>query len=169
MPELPPPQDPSRPYHVCFVCLGNICRSPVAEVVARAQLDKAGLGEKVTVDSAGTGNWHIGDPMNAGSRAVLAGGGYDGEAHRAREFDASWKPDLVLAMDRNNLGILRSVYQIDGGDASRVRLFGEVTGLSGSAEIPDPYGGPPEEFALVLNLVESAMPTLIARLTDVVG
>lgn len=166
---LPPPQDPDRPYHVCFVCLGNICRSPVAEVVARARIAEAGLDKAVVVDSAGTGNWHVGDKMNAGSRAVLANGGYDGEEHRAREFDSSWQPDLVLAMDRNNLSILKSIYQMDGGDSSRIRLFGEVTGLGAAVEVPDPYGGPAEDFALVLDMIESAMPSLIAQLAELLG
>lgn len=166
MTELPPPIDPDRPYHVCFVCLGNICRSPVAEVVARAQIEKAGLGDRVTVDSAGTGDWHIGEHMNPGSRAVLAGAGYDGEPHRARQFDPAWNPDLVLAMDRSNLRNLRSIYRTDPRSQSRVRLFGEVTGL-GDVEIPDPYGGTPDDFAEVLNLVESAMPALVARLAEV--
>ena len=166
MPELPPPIDPDRPYHVCFVCLGNICRSPVAEVVARAQLTEAGLEDAVVVDSAGTGDWHIGDRMNSGSRAVLASGGYDGEAHRARQFDPSWRPDLILAMDKSNLKTLKSMYRTDNGCSSRIRLFGEVTGL-GDVEVPDPYGGTPADFARVLAMLESAMPTLIAQLAKV--
>lgn len=163
---LPQPRDPDRPYHVCFVCLGNICRSPIAEVVARAQLERAGLEGKVVVDSAGTGDWHLGDRMNSGSRAVLASNGYDGEGHRARQFDPSWHPDLVLAMDKGNLKTLKSIYRTDDGDSSRVRLFGEVTGI-GDTEVPDPYGGPPEDFARVLEMVEQAMPSLIAQLSEV--
>lgn len=166
MSQLPPPIDPDRPYHVCFVCLGNICRSPVAEVVARAQVGKAGLADRVTVDSAGTGDWHIGERMNPGSRAVLDGAGYDGEAHRARQFDPSWAPDLVLAMDKSNLATLKSIYRTDHRSQSRVRLFGEVTGL-GDVEVPDPYGGAPGDFAEVLSLVESAMPALVTRLAEV--
>ncbi|MCL2581991.1 MAG: low molecular weight phosphotyrosine protein phosphatase [Streptosporangiales bacterium] len=166
---LPPPLRPEGPYHVCFVCLGNICRSPVAEVVARAQIDKAGLAARVTVDSAGTGDWHVGHRMNSGSRAVLASGGYDGDAHLARQFDRSWDPDLVLAMDKSNLKNLRALYRADPGgqrDGSRVRLFGEVAGL-GDAEVPDPYGGGPGDFAEVLRMVESAMPSLVSQLAAV--
>ena len=182
---LPPPRDPQGPYRVCFVCLGNICRSPMAEVVARAQLAKAGLADRVVVDSAGTGDWHLGDHMNSRARAALARRGYDGESHRARQYDASWvgNHDLVLAMDHSNLKNLKSLSRTDlsgstsGGSggvvppgkptgSSRIRLFGDVTGLNG-ADVPDPYGGSPAEFARVLDLLESAMPKLIAQLAHV--
>ncbi|MBO0801469.1 MAG: low molecular weight phosphotyrosine protein phosphatase [Nocardiopsaceae bacterium] len=181
-PPLPPPRRPEGPYRVCFVCLGNICRSPMAEVVARAQLAEAGLGDAVTVDSAGTGDWHVGAPMNSRARGQLARRGYDGEAHRARQYEASWLAcrDLVLAMDHDNLNTLKSVARTDRGacsppgfgeaevtgkhgDSSRIRLFGDVAGLDG-ADVPDPYGGNPVEFARVLDLLESAMPKFIAQL-----
>ena len=161
--QLPPPRSTSGPYRVCCVCLGNICRSPMAEVVLREQLRAAGLGDRVVVDSAGTGDWHIGDRMHKGSRAQLARGGYDGEAHRARQFDRSWLPgrDLILAMDARNLRDLRA--QAPAADADRIRLFGEVAGLGGR-DVPDPYGGPAEEFAEVLALLEDGMRPLVAQL-----
>jgi low molecular weight protein-tyrosine phosphatase len=163
MSQLPPPRSPSGPYRICCVCLGNICRSPMAEVVLREQLRAAGLGDRVVVDSAGTGDWHIGDRMHKGSRAQLARGGYDGEAHRARQFDRSWLPgrDLILAMDASNLRDLRA--QAPAADADRIRLFGEVAGLGGR-DVPDPYGGPAEEFAEVLALLEDGMRPLVAQL-----
>src|ERR1700753_1143356 len=80
---LPPPRDPGAPYTVCLVCLGNICRSPMAEVVLRAELATAGLDAAVTVDSAGTGDWHIGHPLDRRAHAELARRGDDGAAHRA--------------------------------------------------------------------------------------
>ncbi|HSZ42780.1 MAG TPA: low molecular weight protein-tyrosine-phosphatase [Trebonia sp.] len=164
---LPPPRNPSGPYRVCFVCLGNICRSPMAEVVARAQLAGAGLTRAVVVDSAGTGDWHIGAPMDPGARAQLSHGGYDGEAHRARQFDPSWLADrdLVLAMDKSNFKTLKSSTITHDGDSSRIRLFGDVTGLAG-ADIPDPYLDA-AEFAQVMEMIESAMPALIAQLKNV--
>ena len=175
---LPPPRDLNRPYHVCFVCLGNICRSPAAEVVARtllakAGLTKAGLDQAVVVDSAGTGDWHVGEGMNSGSRAALASRGYDGDGHRARQFDPSWRPDLILAMDKSNFKNLKSLYRTPRAisaqpidDAARVRLFGDVTSLNG-AEVPDPYGGTPEDFDHVIDMLESAMPSLINQLAAV--
>jgi protein-tyrosine phosphatase len=164
--ELPSPRDPDAPYRVCLVCLGNICRSPMAETVLRAQLDRAGLDGAVVVDSAGTGDWHIGDRMDPGARAALARRGHDGSAHRARQFDPSWlaRYDLILAMDSRNLADLRRMAR--GGEADRIRLFGEVGGLTetGGGEIPDPWGGGPDEFGHVLDLLGAAAPVIVGRL-----
>jgi protein-tyrosine phosphatase len=167
---VPPPRDNSRPYRVCFVCLGNICRSPMAEVIAREAFAQAGLGDRVIVDSAGTGDWHIGEPMNKRARDCLARRGYDGDAHRARQFEASWLAgkDLVLAMDNSNVANLQSMSRTPGADSTRIRLFGGLAGLSG-AEVPDPYGGSPAEFDGVLDMLESAMPALVAKLTPHLG
>jgi len=175
---LPPPREPGAPYRVCLVCLGNICRSPMAETVLRAALAEAGLDGAVVVDSAGTGDWHIGQPMNSAARAALATRGYDGSAHRARQIEPSWlaRRDLVLAMDARNLADLRRMAGAAGRD--RIRLFGEVGGLSGlkgrdrrgrgdeagGGEIPDPYGGDAAEFGYVLDLLGSAAPVIAARL-----
>ena len=84
----------------------------MAETVLRASLAEAGLAEAVTLDSSGTGDWHVGEPMNPQARRALARRGYDGSGprtHRARQFEASWLPerDLVLAMDAGNLATLR--------------------------------------------------------------
>src|SRR6266496_167444 len=91
--ELPSPREPGTPYRVCLVCLGNICRSPMAETVLRAELASAGLDGLVVVDSAGTGDWHVGDSMDPGARAALATRGHGGpgaKTHRARQFQPSW-------------------------------------------------------------------------------
>ena len=164
--ELPSPREPGAPYRVCLVCLGNICRSPMAETVLRAELAAAGLDGAVVVDSAGTGDWHVGDSMDPDARAALASRGHDGSAHRARQFQASWLPgrDLILAMDARNLADLRRMAR--GEDADRIRLFGEVGGLaeSGDRDIPDPWGGGPGEFGHVLDLLGAAAPVIVARL-----
>jgi protein-tyrosine phosphatase len=161
---LPPARESGGPYRVCLVCLGNICRSPMAETVLRAALAEAGLDGAVVVDSAGTGDWHIGQPMNSGARAALATRGYDGSAHRARQIEPSWlaRRDLVLAMDARNLADLRRMT----GASDRIRLFGEVGGLSEAdgAEIPDPYGGNAAEFGYVLDLLGRAAPVIASRL-----
>jgi protein-tyrosine phosphatase len=153
------PPTGSDPYRVCLVCLGNICRSPMAEVVLRAALTEAGLADTVTIDSAGTGDWHIGQGMNRGALAALARRGYDGSAHRARQFKPSWfgSRDLVLAMDSSNLVDLHAM----GGDAE---LFTDVGELPGVTDIPDPYGGDAADFDDVLDLLEAAAPVIIARL-----
>jgi len=165
---LPPPRDASGPYRVCCVCLGNICRSPMAEVVLRARLAEAGLAGKVVVDSAGTGDWHVGDPMYRGARIQLEQRGYDGSAHRARQIRPSWlaERDLILAMDALNLAGLR---RLAGGAADhRIRLFGEVADLHG-ADVPDPYGGNQAEFARVLDMLESGVSRLVDQLRTVLG
>jgi protein-tyrosine phosphatase len=161
---LPPPRNPGGPYRICCVCLGNICRSPMAEVVLRDQLSKAGLTDRVIVDSAGTGDWHIGDRMYARAKAQLARNGYDGDAHRARQFDPSWlsERDLILAMDAANLRDLRALAAPEG--QSRIRLFGDIAGLNGQ-DVPDPYGGSAADFARVLDLLETGMSRLVAQLS----
>jgi protein-tyrosine phosphatase len=165
-PELPPPREPGSPYRVCLVCLGNICRSPMAETVLRAALAAAGLDGAVIVDSAGTGDWHLGEPMDPGARAALAGRGYDGSAHRARQFESSWlaRYDLVLAMDASNLSALRKM--AGSRDSDRIRLFGEAGGLRcpDGAEIPDPYYGTAADFGRALDLISQAAPVIASRL-----
>jgi len=138
----------------------------MAEVVLRARLREAGLAGKVTVDSAGTGDWHIGERMNPPARDALERGGYDGSAHRARQIEAPWlaERDLLLAMDASNLARLRTLARAAGGDAgSRIRLFGEVAGLNG-ADVPDPYGGDPAEFDRVLDMLETGTERLVGQL-----
>jgi protein-tyrosine phosphatase len=163
---LPPPREPGTPYRVCLVCLGNICRSPMAETVLRAALSEAGLDGTVILDSAGTGDWHVGEPMYPPARAALASRGYDGSAHRARQVRPSWlgDRDLVLAMDARNLAVLRRMSA--AADRDRIRLFGEVGGLTQAdgGDIPDPYGGTADDFGHVLDLLSAAAPVIAARL-----
>ena len=137
----------------------------MAEVVLRDQVDKAGLSSRVVVDSAGTGDWHVGARMHNGSRRQLASNGYDGESHRARQFGPSWLPerDLVLAMDAANLRDLRGM--ADPADRDRIRLFGEIAGLD-DQDVPDPYYGSDVDFARVLALLETGMSRLAAQLRE---
>ena len=162
--ELPSPREPGAPYRVCLVCLGNICRSPMAETVLRAELAAVGLAGAVVVDSAGTGDWHVGDAMDPGARSALASRGHDGTAHRARQFQPSWlsERDLILAMDTSNLADLRRM--AEGQDTDRIRLFAEAGGLTDTTDIPDPWGGGPDEFGHVLDLLGAAAPVIAARL-----
>jgi protein-tyrosine phosphatase len=92
------------PYRIAVVCLGNICRSPMAAVVLADRVADAGLAELVEVVSAGTGPWHVGEPMDDRAAARLTSAGYDATRHRARQLDASWfeSCDLVLVMDTQN-------------------------------------------------------------------
>src|SRR5690554_1492436 len=103
---------------VCIVCAGNICRSPMAEAVFRSRLDDAGL-KSVSVESAGTGDWHEGEPADPRASRTLRANGYDAAGHRARQFRASWfdDVDLVLALDRANYANLRSIAPDDDAAA----------------------------------------------------
>jgi protein-tyrosine-phosphatase len=108
------------PRRIALVCLGNICRSPTAEVVMNSLLAQAGLD--AAAESCGTAGWHVGEPMDPRSAAVLASAGYDPSRHRARQFGPDWFDcDLILVMDRQNLADVREVLPAQRHD--RVRLF----------------------------------------------
>jgi protein-tyrosine phosphatase len=173
---LPPPRHPNGPYRICLVCLGNICRSPMAEVVLASELAAAGLDGAVTVDSAGTGDWHLGQRMEAHARAEVSRRGYDGSAHRARQIEPSWldNRDLILAMDRHNLADLRRMAGSAGLPADRIRLFGEAGGLQPAAvderpDIPDPYGKDSGDFSAVLDLIETGSRRIAVQLAELLA
>ena len=164
MRELPAPRTPGR-YRIALVCLGNICRSPMAHVVLADRVAAVGLSEAVTVVSSGTGDWHVGKPMDQRAAALLTSEGYDASAHRARQVRPSWLTDcdLVLAMDRQNLRDLLAL--ADGGaEPDRVRLFGEFDPLEPGAEVPDPYLGDEDGFHDVLAMVERTCDALVREL-----
>jgi len=154
------------PFRIALVCLGNICRSPTADVVLTELLDQAGL-EDVVAESCGTAGWHVGEPMDPRTARVLADAGYDPSRHRARQFDPSWfDHDLILAMDAENHRDVLAVLPADRRD--RVRLFRsfdpEVSG-SETPDVPDPWYGGPEGFADVLDIVERTCAALVVHLT----
>jgi protein-tyrosine phosphatase len=167
---VPAPRDPGRPYRIGVVCLGNICRSPTAEVVLRAELEKAGLSGRVVVDSAGTGDWHVGEAMHPGARAELARRGLDGTGHRARQIAPSWLADydLLLAMDGRNLATLRRMAAGDPDLEGRILLMLSFDPQAeAGAEVPDPYEGSEAEFASVFDLVEPATRGVVRQLAAV--
>nr|WP_275540528.1 low molecular weight protein-tyrosine-phosphatase [Sulfurisoma sediminicola] len=149
---------------VLFVCMGNICRSPTAEGVVRTLLDRAGLLPEVEIDSAGTHDYHIGKPPDERARTAAAGRGYDLSALRARrvsEFDFV-RFDRILAMDRDNLDLLRQACPAE--HRHKLGLFLEYSRKFGEREVPDPYYGGAEGFERVLDLVEDAASGLIDSL-----
>lgn len=168
---LPPPapKDSLRIYKLCVVCLGNICRSPMAEALVRAELTAAGLADRVHVESAGTGDWHLGEPMDRSARAELSRRGFDGSAHRARQINADWLDqfDLLIAMDTSNLRNLQRMAAGRPDILDRIRLFRSFDPAApDGAEVPDPYGGGPEEFARVFDIIQSAARGLVAALQE---
>lgn len=163
MTTLPPARTPGH-YSVALVCLGNICRSPMADVVLSEQVAQAGLGGRVAVVSSGTGDWHVGNPMDRRAAATLTAAGYDPSRHRARHWSSAWldEHDLVLAMDAANLhGI--------GGAGERVRLFRDFDPVEPGGEVPDPYYGGDEGFEEVLAMVERTCTVLVAQLRQELG
>jgi protein-tyrosine phosphatase len=181
VPGVPPePRNRSGSYRILAVCLGNICRSPTAEAVLRAELTVAGLTSAVEVESAGTGDWHLGMAMDQGARAELAERGYDGSRHRARQLNGSWlgRFDLILAMDRYNLADVRAMATDEETAAYRIRLlrtFDPDTPADGGSadphdgEVPDPYHGTLEDYALSFDLIRAACIGLAAQLTRLLG
>ncbi len=155
---LPPPRHPGQ-YAVALVCLGNICRSPTAQVVLEQRLAEAGLDDRVAVRSGGTAGWHIGKPMDPRSAATLSRAGYDPSRHRARQYAESWadEDDLVLAMDADNLADL-------GGRSDRVGLFRDHDPVDPGSDGPRPVLRGTDGFAEVLSMVERTSDALVARL-----
>jgi len=164
---LPRRREAGTPYRIAVVCLGNICRSPIGEVVLTELVDRAGLADEVEVVSAGTGDWHVGNPMDRRAAEVLAAHGYDPTRHRAKLFESSWfdECDLILAMDRANL---REISALDTPDQStdepvRLRMFRDFDPSADdeNRDIPDPYFGGDEGFASVLAMAERTASAIV--------
>ncbi|ASP39979.1 protein-tyrosine-phosphatase [Bacterioplanes sanyensis] len=150
---------------VLFVCLGNICRSPTAHGVFQHYVDSAGLGDTITVDSAGTGDWHVGKAPDGRSQQAAARRGYDLSPLRARQAKVSDLAafDYVLAMDHNNLSVLSSWYQ-GKPEQTKPQLFLATYGAGQEVEVPDPYYGGEQGFEQVLDLIEQASERLLQQI-----
>ncbi|MBS0591228.1 MAG: low molecular weight phosphotyrosine protein phosphatase [Proteobacteria bacterium] len=148
---------------ILFVCMGNICRSPVVEAVARARFARA--GRVVDVDSAGTESYHVGQPPDPRSLASAQRYGYDASAHRARQVGAGDFTlfDKLLVMDRMNLRALERVAPGEGHD--KIAMFLSWAGVAEPHDFPDPYYGLAEDFDKVVTLAEIGIDGLIRRLT----
>lgn len=151
-------------YSVVFVCTGNICRSPTAEGIFRKLVNDAGLSGRIVVDSAGTHGYHIGEPPDPRTQEAAAQRGYDLSRLRARKFQREdfQRFDLVLAMDRDNHGILARLAQPSAGH--RLRMMMEYASQFQETEVPDPYYGGPEGFDRVLDMLEDAARGLLEEI-----
>ena len=154
-----------RPVRVLFVCMGNICRSPTAEGVFKRRVEEAGLADAILSDSAGTHDYHIGEPPDRRAQEAARQRGYDIAELRARRIskDDFSAFDLVLAMDQHNMQILR--------DASpremrhKIQLFLDFAADSRRVrEVPDPYYGGKQGFEHVLDLIEDAAQGLLGHI-----
>ena len=156
---------------VTAVCLGNICRSPIAEAVLRDRIEVAGLSEKVLVDSAGTGDWHIGHEADPRSQAILAQNGYS-LTHSARQITSDWMSeiDIILVMDSSNHLNVEALVRDSGFEPELylIRSFdpdlAHYDNLSPELDVPDPYYDRDNGFALVLKMIERAANEFVAGL-----
>ncbi|WP_261166748.1 low molecular weight protein-tyrosine-phosphatase [Microbacterium sp. Marseille-Q6965] len=156
---------PSDAFRVVFVCTGNICRSPMAEVVFRHLTTAAGLGDRVAAASAGTGDWHVGERADARTIEALRRRGYDGSLHRARQFTASdfRDNDLVVALDRTHERILASWARTDE-DRDKIALLLSFDPEAQGQDVPDPYYDDDAAFDEVLGMIERAGRALFRQL-----
>jgi low molecular weight protein-tyrosine phosphatase len=154
-----------RMVAICFVCHGNICRSPTAEGVMRRLVSDANLGGRIVIASAGVSAEHAGDAADPRSRAAARRRGYTLEG-RAQRFEATdfARYDLVIALDRDNLRRLRALARDDTARA-KLRLLREFDSDGpGLHDVPDPWYGEGDGFELVLDLCERTCAGLLARL-----
>jgi protein-tyrosine phosphatase len=141
---------------VLFVCMGNICRSPTAEGVFTHQVEKAGLKHEISVDSAGTHSYHIGEPPDSRSQQAARKRNIDMSNLRARRVEIAdfTKFDYIVAMDRYNYQCLKEI--CPKSQEHKLRMFLDFAPNSNTKEVPDPYYGGSNGFELVLDLVEQA-------------
>lgn len=168
---LPEPRHDAATYRIAVVCLGNICRSPMADVVLSDRVERAGLADRVEVVSAGTGDWHVGGPMDRRAATLLTAHGYDATRHRAQQFGTDWFDDcdLVLAMDDSNYADLATLgVPVPDG---RLRMFRDFDPCAddGDRSVPDPYYGGDDGFERVLAIVGRTADALVAALPAALG
>jgi low molecular weight protein-tyrosine phosphatase len=166
---IPPDPIGDRPYRIVFVCTGNICRSPMAEVITRSLAtstelcDGTTLTEHLEVRSAGTGPWHEGEPMHERASASLVRAGYPDHRHVAHQFMPSQlgRIDLIVALDRRHQQTLRGL----GADPDRLALLRSFDPSAGAAaDVPDPYYGDHVVFDECRDMIEAGCTGLVASL-----
>jgi protein-tyrosine phosphatase len=147
---------------VLFVCLGNICRSPTAEGVFSALVEREGLTEQISADSAGVGSWHIGNPPDRRATAAALQRGIDLSLQRARQVKVAdfQRFDYVIAMDAENHSALGGL--CPAGEEDRLHMFLQFAPGLGIDDVPDPYYGGGNGFEDVLDMVEAASSGLLA-------
>ena len=154
-------------FRICFVCTGNICRSPMAETVLVDIAAREGFDRAIGVMSAGTGDWHVGEPADDRTVESLRSHGYDGSRHRARQFDPGWfeRLDLVVVFDHGQERILKA-WAPNERDRSKVQLLlGFDKEQAAIGDVPDPYYSDAALFDHVLSMIERASTALFRQVT----
>lgn len=157
----------SDPIRIQFVCLGNICRSPLAKTIFREKVEEAGLEDNFHIVSSGTSNYHVGDQADRRMRQTAKRHGLSLEDHRASQFQAEDLEafDHIFVMDKSNLN---DVLHLDENDehGGKVRLFREFDPEPGDYQVPDPYHGGRQGFENVYDIVDRTADMLLRRLVD---
>lgn len=161
----PDPYPGGMTYRITAVCLGNICRSPMAEAVLRVKVAEAGLA--AVVDSAGTAGWHEGHDADSRALRTLHRYGYP-LSHGARQFQRQWfgSTDLVLAMDQSNYVDLRRLAHGLANAPARIHLLRSFDPNADTLDVPDPFYGGEEGFEDVLRMIEAAADGVIAHVAN---
>jgi len=150
---------------VLFVCLGNICRSPSAEAVARLRAKRAGIADRVIFDSAGTGDWHIGEPPDRRAQAAGKARGYDLAPLRGRQVsvDDFYEFDFIIAMDKANHADLLTIAPADASAVMHMMM--DFAPQFDTRSVPDPYFGGDDGFDQVLDMLEEAVDGFLLSIT----
>lgn len=154
------PGDPT--LRVVFVCTGNICRSPMADVMLRRALTDAGLADRVTVSSVGTGGWHVGGDMDPRAAAELEAHGYESDHVAAQLAEADHSADLLVALDRGHRAHLLEA----GVEPARVRLLRSFDPAADGEDVADPYYGEVAGFTRTRTEIAAALRGLVAEVRD---
>lgn len=158
------PQD--KRLHICIVCTGNICRSPIAALVLGKHVRREGLADRVTVSSAGVEDWHVGKPADHRAVSVLRLSDYP-VIHTAKKIDdRDLAADLLLAMDSGHYQVLARML----GESSRLRMFRSFAPQTlTQQDVPDPYHGEPQGFDEVLSMVEDGTAGILEWIRETLG
>lgn len=158
----------ASPIHVMFFCLGNICRSPLAEALFREKIESRGLEDAFHVESSGTSAYHVGESPDPGSQKVARERlGRDISHQRSQQLDAEHTRDFdyLVAMDRSNR---RRALELDGADDDRILLLRdfEPSGRDDDLDVPDPYGAAQSQFGLVYDIIDRCTDNLLDHLLN---